>query len=110
MLASRLAARTCLQHNFKRASAASLLLPCRTYAHSRFTERGPGSSRTRDRPQRIPTDKVRRDDPLNDAGHEEKPSADESDLWQASMRPPASDPEEGLTRLLMDNDELIVTR
>ncbi|KIP08158.1 hypothetical protein PHLGIDRAFT_104733 [Phlebiopsis gigantea 11061_1 CR5-6] len=110
MLASRLAARTCVQHNFKRASAAALLPSFRTYAHSRFTEKAPGSSRIRDRPQRIPIDKAPKSDPVNDVKHEESPSADESDLWQASMRAPASDPEEGLTRLLMDNDELIVTR
>ncbi|KAI0831471.1 Scramblase-domain-containing protein [Trametes gibbosa] len=41
---------------------------------------------------------------------EDKPSADHSPLWEGSVRAPASNPEEGLQRLLMNNDKLIVTR
>ncbi len=42
--------------------------------------------------------------------YEERPSAEESPLWEQSARPPASNPEDGLKRLLMQNDNLIVTR
>lgn len=113
MLSSRLLARKCLHTNFKTATAF-LQQPCRTYAYSRFPENGPGSSRTRDRPQRIPQSLHREPSAdsksSSDFEHEEKPSVNESDLWEASQRAPASDPVEGLTRLLMDNDVLVVTR
>lgn len=124
----------------------------RQYAFSRFAERGPGSSRSRDRPERVPhpqqpngpfqpevegtwhdvkagqfTFRVwessrthAEDKPVFDENHtrstpHEGPRSshseqDDSPLWQASRRSPSSDPEEGLTRLLMDNDLLIVTR
>lgn len=132
---------------------------CRNYARSRFPEHAPGSSRTRDRPERIsPRERPKRasesnENPLAAEGdgnwrdvklgpftfrvwenskpfsrgeqapleqqskdtsaetpRSSQPEQEESPLWQASQRPPASDPEEGLHRLLMDNDLLVVTR
>lgn len=41
---------------------------------------------------------------------ESEPSKEESQLWRTSQRPPASDPEEGLRRLLMDNQVLVIER
>ncbi len=124
----------------------------RHYASSRFAERGPGSSRSRDRPERVSRPNQQSDPfqpeskgiwrdvkageftfrvwessrmnagdkPVFDERYtrstspEESRSShseqDDSPLWQASRRSPSSDPEEGLTRLLMDNDLLVVTR
>lgn len=42
--------------------------------------------------------------------HEEKPSSEVSALWQESARPVNSDPAEGLKRLLMTHESLVVTR
>ncbi|EIW85426.1 Scramblase-domain-containing protein [Coniophora puteana RWD-64-598 SS2] len=42
--------------------------------------------------------------------NEEKPSMDESPMWETNQRTPSSNPEEGLTRLLMANNTLVVTR
>lgn len=128
---------------------------CRSYAHSRFSERRPGSSRSRDRPERLsprprgPSES--KENPLEGEGswrdvklgpftfrvwqnsqtftpgeqapfeqktrdtfaeqpRSSQPEQEESPLWQTSQRPPASDPEDGLNRLLMNNDLLIVTR
>ena len=41
----------------------------------------------------------------------EKPfSMDDSQLWDSSRRMPSSDPEEGLKRLLLNNETLVITR
>ncbi len=100
-------------------TAPRLLSPFRTYALSRFPDRNSGNSRQREKPKRVtPRAPPPQDEPAEQGSGwfnfpsnvEGKPSAEESPLWQASQRPPASDPEEGLTRLLMDNNLLIVTR
>ncbi|KAH8106761.1 Scramblase-domain-containing protein [Cristinia sonorae] len=85
------------------------LLPSqrRTYALSRFEQRSPGSGRVRP----VVSSKLTRPSTRAEATpSEDKPSIEESELWETSQRPPASDPEEGLRRLLMENDQLIVTR
>lgn len=87
--------------------ARTFNVPARGYARSRYPDSGPGTSRTRERAE--PSLKRRR--PFEqDEQHEQQPSVEESPLWQASQRPPAGNPEEGLKRLLMDNEQLVVTR
>ncbi|EIN07750.1 Scramblase-domain-containing protein [Punctularia strigosozonata HHB-11173 SS5] len=67
----------------------------RSYALSRFpTDKGPGGYR-----QRSPELPI-----------EEKPSIEQSDLWEQSLRRPSINPEEGLRKLLLYNDVLVVTR
>lgn len=123
MLASKLIARSCLKQNL---SAAAVVQPCRTYALSRFPhEKRPGSGRARERVVRVPP-RQRRPTPeqepepeplfnfpfFNLGPKESKPSAEESPLWEeASQRaPPSGNSTEGLSRLLMDNNVLVVTR
>ena len=140
--------RPLLLHNFQST---------RSYAHSRFSERRPGSSRSRDKPERVSRSqrqssdgsepeipesegtwrdvkigpftfrvwessrmnagdkpvfeqKYTQEDTRSETPRSSRPEQEESPLWEASRRPPSSDPEEGLKRLLMDNDLLIVTR
>ena len=88
----------------------------RTYAVSRFDpDRRPGVGRVR--PKVAPVSSSRRqtpreqEDPL--VGSENYPPLEtdkNSVLWEASQRPPASNPEEGLKSLLLNNDLLVVTR
>ena len=81
----------------------------RSFALSRFPDRGaPSGGRTRPRPPTPRTSSAGRDRlPLAlDESTFDTPS---SPLWKASQRPPSSDPEEGLKRLLQD-DSLVVTR
>ncbi|KAG6819536.1 hypothetical protein H0H93_010922 [Arthromyces matolae] len=77
----------------------------RTYALSRFKNKQTGVSRARIRvarnPSSVNTEKFPR---------EESPSEGDSQLWHTSMRPPASYPEDGLRRLLVENQTLIVER
>lgn len=42
--------------------------------------------------------------------NEERPSFEQSPLWEESQRPPLSDPEIGLKKLLLGHDQLVVTR
>lgn len=81
----------------------------RTYALSRFPERNTGSSRQR---PRVTSKAGLKKGPLDneDPSYEERPSSQESPLWAESQRGPFSDPKEGLKRLLLGNDELVVTR
>ncbi|TCD66687.1 hypothetical protein EIP91_001041 [Steccherinum ochraceum] len=91
----------------------SWLVGHRNYARSRFEERNPGTSRSRPNlSPRDPRTRPQREDSTYDStlGHEQQPSVSESAIWEASQRPPAGDPEEGMRRLLMDNDLLIVER
>ncbi|KDQ60670.1 hypothetical protein JAAARDRAFT_31650 [Jaapia argillacea MUCL 33604] len=76
----------------------------RTYALSRFPDKTPGGTRARNPPKRA----APRPEPVQE--FEAKPSSEESPLWEETMRPPSSDPEEGLRRLLMNNDSLVITR
>ncbi|GBE82046.1 Phospholipid scramblase family protein [Sparassis crispa] len=82
---------------------------CRTYALSRFPERRPGTGRIRSEASlndiRSRENSGRRG-PIND----ELPTYDRSPLWEASKRAPVSDPEAGLKRLLLDNNQLVITR
>ena len=103
-------------------TARSSKSPCafhiqfRTYAVSRFDpDRRPGVGRVR--PKVAPVSSSRRqtsreqEDPL--VGSENHPPFEtdkNSVLWEASQRPPASNPEEGLKSLLLKNDLLVVTR
>ncbi len=90
----------------------------RGYARSRYSERNPGVGRSRDRPERLLNNRPIRDDPPLQEQYtygsafksEQQPSAEESPLWEASQRPPASNPEEGLRKILLENDVLVVTR
>ena len=54
--------------------------------------------------------KYTQEDTRSETPRSSRPEQEETPLWEASRRPPSSDPEEGLKRLLMDNDLLIVTR
>ncbi|KAI0673066.1 Scramblase-domain-containing protein [Trametes maxima] len=109
-----------------------LPLQCtRSYAFSRFERPRPGVGR--ERPKLDPLQPRKRDDTpdpsqesqpsgsefwpfrRNDSSggpfaREEQPSASQSPLWEESVRVPASDPEDSLRRLLMDNNRLIITR
>ncbi|KAJ8592820.1 Scramblase-domain-containing protein [Rhizopogon salebrosus TDB-379] len=84
----------------------------RSYALSRFPERRTGFGRSSGR-------KTTKGTSAQDAGqetygsqftYEKHFSADDSQLWDSSQRMPSSDPEEGLKRLLLNNDTLVVTR
>lgn len=81
----------------------------RTYALSRFPERNTGSSRQRRRV--TARERSSKESSENETtSYEERPSSAESLLWVESQRGPFSDPEDGLKRLLLGNDELVVTR
>ncbi|KAG9226004.1 hypothetical protein CCMSSC00406_0009101 [Pleurotus cornucopiae] len=77
---------------------------CRRFAFSRFPEpKAPGSFRsTRRRPESNPQ--------AREAAHETHTPEDDSQLWHTSQRPPASNPEEGLRRLLAENETLVIER
>ncbi|KAI0093558.1 Scramblase-domain-containing protein [Irpex rosettiformis] len=99
-------------------SCATTLGLTRSYARSRYTERNPGVGRSRDRPERLfnthkPQDSSQNQDQRDfwsDLKQEPKSSVEESPLWEASQRSPSSNPEEGLQKLLLENDVLVVTR
>ncbi|CDO72866.1 hypothetical protein BN946_scf185002.g51 [Trametes cinnabarina] len=106
----------------------------RTYAFSRFEKPRPGVGRQR--PKVSPVQPRRHEeqplDPYDEPPpplfgfwpfqssssassrgpfpREEQPSAEQSPLWEGSVRPPASNPEEGLNALLMNYNKLVVTR
>lgn len=90
-----------------RSWASPLLPQCRTYAISRFSKRAAGTSRTRERVQ--PRQSQDRDVSHEFVAAEQVPSEEESRLWHSSQRPPTSNPEEGLKRLLQ-NDVLVIER
>ncbi|CAL1704975.1 unnamed protein product [Somion occarium] len=100
----------------------TLIKPCprlpvcnqiRTYALSRFEERRAGVGRTRPKitPRSTLSEKqgIPEDDAFKSSGFD-KSSDESSPLWEASQRPPVNNPEEGLRTLLMQNDQLIITR
>jgi hypothetical protein len=101
----------CPQENF-RCFKPAFSATRRAYALSRFPPRNPGVGRKRQH--------VAKDSHLNgtlhfrhtreEVPHEEKPSSEESPLWQESARSVNSDPGEGLKRLLMSHESLVVTR
>ncbi len=117
MLARRVGLLTNSRNVFSTARRPLLNTPwqCRNYALSRFDERRPGGGR--ERPKLAPRDAQNR----RSRGEAEKPNDWQSeqqflgeqsplDLWEASQRPPASNPEEGLKRLLLENNQLLITR
>lgn len=75
----------------------------RAYALSRLSDRQVGTSRRRQQGRASPR-------PLIPVPQEEVPSEDVSQLWHTSQRPPNSNPEEGLRRLLLDNNTLMIER
>ncbi|OJT14600.1 Phospholipid scramblase family protein [Trametes pubescens] len=106
-----------------RAPSNTPLQCTRAYALSRFERPRPGVGRQR--PKLDAQQARRRDDAASDVSpdpplfqassggpfaREDQPSAAQSPLWEESMRAPASNPEESLRRLLMDNSRLIITR
>ena len=111
-LVARSARASCLPPS----SALGSLSLTRTYAYSRFEKPTPGVSRERPKvsPRQQPDTRSRGgEDPQGFSfsfSYEYRSSAEQSPLWEQSGRPPASNPEEGLRRLLMDNDRLVVTR
>ncbi|KAI0957426.1 hypothetical protein AcW1_005822 [Taiwanofungus camphoratus] len=106
--APRLFTNTC-----RSITACHPTVSCRTYTLSRFPERVPGGGRLR--PKVTPRNAGSRQEPdssnsFNAFSHEERPPFEQSPLWEASQRIPLSDPEVGLKRLLLSNDQLVVTR
>ena len=81
----------------------------RSFALSRFP-RGGAPSGGRIRPRTL-TPRVRQDPTKHFEAQDSSSSGiiDNSPLWEESQRPPASNPEHGLTTLLQ-NDSLVVTR
>ncbi|EIW60031.1 Scramblase-domain-containing protein [Trametes versicolor FP-101664 SS1] len=120
MLSLRASTRTISQLTRLSSRAPSVPLQCtRAYALSRFERPRPGVGRQR--PKLDSQQARRRDDPLSDAAsqpppgtdpfaREDQPSAAQSPLWEESVRAPASNPEESLHKLLMENSRLIITR
>lgn len=100
----------CLQQCLRTPTHEVLRQACRTFALSRFPTRrtiGAGRSRETLKPFRRTTRGQSQDDsqPM-----EVTPSAEESRIWHTSQRPPTSNTEEGLQKLLMQNDTLIIER
>ncbi|KAI0050899.1 Scramblase-domain-containing protein [Auriscalpium vulgare] len=83
----------------------------RLYAISRFPPKsGPGASRSRRSSPREPPQPHAAAKAQDSYQLEDKPSLEESPLWDESQRLPVSNPEEGLKNLLLPNDTLLVTR
>lgn len=93
------------------SSCTPLAQQCRLYALSRFPHRTTGFGRNSrgNMSRRSQSDPPSEDRLWTSSDSEEKPSVDHSQLWRQSMRSTA-DPEAGLKRLLVKNDELVVTR
>ncbi|KAI0328535.1 Scramblase-domain-containing protein [Cubamyces sp. BRFM 1775] len=134
MLSLRTSTRTLSRfaQSASRSTQTTPLLCTRTYAFSRFEKPRPGVGR--ERPKLDRANVKERVEPTPDPStepaqppfgfwpfqnvssnsgplpREEQPSASQSPLWEESMRTPASNPEEGMHKLLMENDRLIVTR
>jgi len=47
---------------------------------------------------------------IEDSTDQDRASSEQSPLWEASQRPPVSNPEDGLKRLLLGHDQLVITR
>ncbi|KAF9239583.1 Scramblase-domain-containing protein [Melanogaster broomeanus] len=94
--------------------ASSLTQQHRLYALSRFPQRSTGfgrpSTARSNNSSRSLRESYCEDKSRTTFDYEKQPSVDQSQLWQTSMRRPTSDPEIGLKRLLLNNDELVVTR
>jgi hypothetical protein len=79
----------------------------RCYASSRFPDRGPGGYRRR---QAVSPRRDSDRSPAEELPVEDKPTIEQSDIWEQSLRRPSRNPEEGLRSLLLPNDLLVVTR
>ncbi|KAF9648072.1 Scramblase-domain-containing protein [Thelephora ganbajun] len=95
-----------------RPFAPTLYAIRRTYALSRFPQRSPGVGRRR---QHVENDNYRNGTSgfrptREEVPREDQPSSETSPLWQESARAANSDPAEGLRRLLMTHESLVVTR
>ncbi|KZT68179.1 Scramblase-domain-containing protein [Daedalea quercina L-15889] len=86
------------------------LVSSRAYALSRFPERNIGNGRRRSRVTPLRARLSRGPTGSDDTSYEERPSTEESPLWDESQRGPFSDPEEGLKKLLLGHEELVITR
>lgn len=90
----------------------------RGYALSRFPDRRTGFGRTPNagrKPTQGTASSAQGSDETYDSGssrftYEERPSAQDSQLWDASQRMPSGNPEEGLKHLLLNNNTLVITR
>lgn len=83
----------------------------RGYALSRFPKNPLGTARARDRPQPVKRNIDESNAPPTPQDTWiESPSQGGSTIWQASQRPPTSNPRQGLEHLLMDSDSLIIER
>lgn len=81
---------------------------CRRFAFSRFPEpKAPGSFRST---RRRPESRSGSNPQDQEAADETYTSEYDSQLWHTSQRPPASNPEEGLRRLLAENETLVIER
>lgn len=92
------------------SSAPSLF---RNYALSRFDRENyrPGGGRARPNlPRREIRDQDRQENQIPNASKPEEKEDANFDIWDASQRPPSSNPEEGLMKLLLGNSKLVVTR
>jgi len=101
----------CPQQNL-RLFAPAFCATRRTYALSRFPQRRPGVGRRR---QHVENENHRTRASGSRPTHEEvpqedQPSSETSPLWQESARSTKGDPAEGLRRLLMTHESLVVTR
>lgn len=101
-----------LRSSLSRIASRPSLLHCRPYVLSRFPDRKPvGTGRTKSppSPQRTPQAPAPPEH-ADQYGSEGRPSAEESPLWEESRKIVGSDPEEGLMRLLLESNSLVVTR
>ncbi|KAF8123970.1 Scramblase-domain-containing protein [Boletus edulis] len=98
---------------FPRQFCTPLAQQCRLYALSRFPIRTTGFGRN---PKGSLSRRSQSDPPSEDrrwtsSDYEEKPSEEDSQRWrQSTVVHPTADPDAGLRHLLVNNDELIVTR
>jgi len=113
MLARTVGLRTQALHPTFRPRICSQVL-ARSYALSRHEQRPAGGGRTRPKLSRRETPNEQspygESQSYKSSGYEENPPSERSPLWEASQRPPASNPEDGLRRLLLGNERLVITR
>ena len=84
---------------------------CRLYAFSRFPHRTTGFGRDSrgNKSRRLQPDYPSKHHPWTSPNNGGKPFVDNPPLWEQKIRPTA-DSEAGLKRLLVNNDDLVVTR
>ncbi|KAA1474857.1 Scramblase-domain-containing protein [Dentipellis sp. KUC8613] len=103
--------RSCLGFNPLARHSAFRILPVRSYALSRFPDRGPAGGRVRKPPSpAVPRKTAADSEHSSPWEHEDVSSGSTSRLWQESGNRSIVDTEDGLTKLLLENDTLVVTR